>query len=285
MTKSATTLDDKYLQETGRVFINANQALVRLALDQARRDRHAGLATTGYISGYRGSPLGVFDAALWAAQGLLDQHDIRFQPGLNEELAATAIRGTQELAWFGHSKYQGVFGLWYGKGLGVDRACEALKLGNLEGSAAHGGVLVVAGDDHGGKSSASAHQSEHTLMAGFVPVLYPSTIGEIIEYGLFGWALSRYSGLYVGLKCITDTLDLSGSVALPDIHARCVRPEHALPPEGLNLRPKLPPLVQEDWVVNKRLPAAAAYIRANGIDRTVIDGPHRTLALVAAGKA
>ena len=155
-----TTLDDKYLQREGRVFISSNQALVRLPLDQARRDRAAGLKTAGYISGYRGSPLGVYDSALWAAQKLLDQHNILFRPGLNEELAASAIRGTQELNWFGNSEFEGIFGLWYGKGIGVDRACEALKLGNLEGAAARGGYLVVAGDDHGGKSSDSAHQSE-----------------------------------------------------------------------------------------------------------------------------
>jgi len=286
VTKSVTTLNDKYLQPGGRVFISSNQALVRLPLDQARRDRAAGLVTSGYISGYRGSPLGVYDVALWGAQKLLDEHDIRFAPGLNEELAATAIRGTQELGWFGPSKYQGVFGLWYGKGLGVDRACESLKLGNLEGSSAHGGFLAVAGDDHGGKSSASAHQSEHTLIAGFLPVLYPANIREIIEFGIFGWAMSRYSGLYVGLKCITDTLDLSGSVELPDPYRLFAIPEdYQLPPQGLNLRPKQTPLVQEEWVVNKRLPAAQAFARANGIDRTVLDSPHRTLGIVTAGKA
>jgi len=139
MMKSATTLGDKYLQLTGRVFISSNQALVRLPLEQARRDRANGLRTAGYISGYRGSPLGVYDSALWAAQKLLDTHDIRFVPGLNEELAVSAIRGTQELAWFGTSRFEGVFGLWYGKGVGVDRACESLKLGNLEGTAAKGG--------------------------------------------------------------------------------------------------------------------------------------------------
>lgn len=286
MTKSVTTLNDKYLLESGRVFISSNQALVRLPLDQARRDRAKGLISTGYISGYRGSPLGVYDAALWGAQSLLDEHDVRFHAGLNEELAATAIRGTQELSWFGQSKYQGVFGLWYGKGLGADRACESLKLGNLEGSSAHGGVLAVVGDDHGGKSSASAHQSEHTLIAGFLPVLYPSTIREILEFGLFGWALSRYSGLYVGLKCITDTLDLAASVELPDAYRQFVIPaDLELPPEGLNLRPKLPPLVQEDWVVNKRLPAAAAFVRVNRIDRVIFDSPRRNLSIVAAGKA
>lgn len=286
MSKSVTTLDDKYIQSGGRVFMNSNQALVRLPLDQSRRDRAAGLKTAGFISGYRGSPLGVYDTALWGAQKLLDAHDIRFSPGLNEELAVSAIRGTQELAWFGKSKFEGVFGLWYGKGVGVDRACEALKLGNHEGASAKGGFLTVAGDDHGGKSSDSAHQSEQTLIAALVPVLYPANIGEILEFGLFGWAMSRYCGAYIGLKCITDTLDLSASVELPDPHRRYLAPtDIELPPEGLNLRPNLPPLVEEDWLVNKRLPAATAFARTNGIDWTVLDGERRTLSIVSAGKA
>lgn len=285
MTKSVISLDDKYLQATGRVFISSNQMLVRLPLDQARRDRAAGFNTSGYISGYRGSPLGVYDAALWTAEGLLDQHNVTFAPGLNEELAATAIRGTQELAWFGKSSVEGVFGLWYGKGLGLDRASEALKLANLEGTAARGGVLVVVGDDHGGKSSASAHQSDQALLAGFIPVLYPATAAEMLEFGLFGWALSRFSGLYVAMKCVTDTLDLTASIELPDAYCAFVRPDWPLPPEGLNLRKDLSPLMQEDWVVNKRLPAAAAFARANSIDRIAIDGARRTLGIVAAGKA
>jgi indolepyruvate ferredoxin oxidoreductase len=286
MTPPKTTLDDKYLKSSGRVFISSNQALVRLPLDQARRDRAAGLKTAGYISGYRGSPLGVYDSALWAAQKLLDSHDIRFVPGLNEELAVSAIRGTQELAWFGHSGFAGVFGLWYGKGIGVDRACESLKLGNLEGASAKGGFLAVAGDDHGGKSSDSAHQSEHTLIAAYLPILYPATIGEILSFGLFGWAMSRYSGSYVALKCITDTLDLSGSVDVPDAYRPYATPaDIELPSEGLNLRPSLPPLTEEEWVIDKRLPAATAFARANGIDRTAIDAAHRTLSIVSAGKA
>src|SRR5882724_11785239 len=286
MTKSATTLDDKYVQRGGRVFIASNQALVRLPLDQARRDRAAGLKTAGYISGYRGSPLGVYDSALWAAQKQLDAHDIRFVPGLNEELAVSALRGTQELQWFGKSAFEGVFGLWYGKGVGVDRACESLKLGNLEGAAAKGGFLAVAGDDHGGKSSDSAHQSEHTLIAAFLPILYPATIGEIIEFGLFGWAMSRYSGSYVALKCITDTLDLSGSVELVSPISPYEMPtDIELPSGGLNLRRNQPPLAEEDRVVNRRLPAATAFARANGIDRMVIDGERRTLSIVSAGKA
>src|SRR5580698_2357178 len=285
MTKTVITLDDKYLQASGRVSLSSNQALVRLPLDQARRDRAAGLKTAGYISGYRGSPLGVYDSSLWAAQKLLDEHAIRFVPGLNEELAVSAIRGTQELEWFGKAKVEGVFGLWYGKGIGVDRACEALKLGNFEGAAAQGGFLAVAGDDHGGKSSDSAHQSEHTLIAAFLPVLYPATIGEILEFGLFGWAMSRYSGCYVALKCVTDTLDLTATIDLPDIHRPFVNPSDIiLPPQGLNLRPNQPPLVEEDMVVNRRLPAATAFARANGIDRTIIGGERRTLGIVSAGK-
>ncbi len=281
-----TTLDDKYLQSGGRVFMSSNQALVRLPLDQARRDRAAGHRTAGYISGYRGSPLGVYDSALWGAQKLLDEHHIVFKPGLNEELAVSAIRGTQQLDWFGKSDFEGIFGLWYGKGIGVDRACEALKLGNLEGSAATGGFLVVAGDDHGGKSSDSAHQSEHTLIAAFVPILYPSTIGEIIEFGLLGWAMSRYSGCYIGLKTITDTLDLSACVDLPDVYRTYNIPtDIQLPTEGLNLRQNLPPLVEEASLVNHRLPAATAFARANGIDKVVIDGALRTLSIVSAGKA
>lgn len=285
MTKTAISLADKYDLVSGRVFLSANQALVRLPLDQARRDRAAGLKTAGFISGYRGSPLGVYDAALWAAQKELDAHGVRFVPGLNEELAATSVRGTQQLAWFGESSYDGVFALWYGKGLGVDRACEALKLGNLEGASATGGVLVVAGDDHGGKSSASAHQSEHTLIAGMIPVLYPSTIDEIIEFGLYGWALSRFSGAYAGLKCITDTLDLTASIELPDIHRIFAKPDYPAPPGGLNVRYTPAPLELEALTVQHRLPAAQAFVRANRLDRLVMEGPRRELGLIAAGKA
>ncbi len=287
MTKTVTTtLDDKYTQAGGRVFISSNQALVRLPLDQARRDRAAGLKTAGYISGYRGSPLGVYDSALWGAQKLLDEHNIVFRAGLNEELAVSAIRGTQQLAWFGNSEFEGIFGLWYGKGVGVDRACESLKLGNFEGASAKGGFLIIAGDDHGGKSSDSAHQSEHTLIAAMVPMLYPATIAEIIEFGLFGIAMSRYSGCYIGLKCITDTLDLTACIELPDPYRPFVTPtDIELPPAGLNLHQNLPPLVEEETLVAHRLPAATAFARANGIDKVVIDGERRSLAIVTAGKA
>jgi indolepyruvate ferredoxin oxidoreductase len=286
MTKTIVTLDDKYLQAGGRVFMSSIQALVRLPLDQARRDRAMGKSSAGFISGYRGSPIGTYDAALWAAAPLLDAHDIRFLPALNEELAASSVRGTQELGWFGTSDKAGVFALWYAKGVGADRGMEALKLGNLEGAAPDGGVLVVIGDDHGGKSSASAHQSEHTMIAAMIPVLYPADAAEIIEYGLLGWEMSRFSGLYVALKCVTDTLDQSASVPLPDPLRPFVRPsEVKLPPDGLGLRQMRMPLAQEEMTVNRRLPAAQAFARANGLDRIVLDAPRRALSIVSAGKA
>ena len=283
MTKTVVSLDDKYQQRCGHVFMSAIQALVRLPLEQARRDKAAGLKTAGFISGYRGSPLGTYDAALWNAQSLLDQENITFLPALNEELAASSVRGTQELGWLGQSQQQGVFALWYGKGVGTDRAMEALKLGNLEGAATHGGVLVLTGDDHGGKSSASAHQSEHALIAALIPVLYPSTADEIIRFGLAGWAMSRASGAYVALKCVTETLDHSSTFVLPDHDELFVLPAGA--GSGLSLRPNRTPLAQEDMAVNQRLPAAQAFARENSLDRVAIDSRRRTLGIVAAGKA
>ena len=285
MTKSVVALDDKYQQEGGRVFMSSIQALVRLPLDQARRDKRSGKKTAGFISGYRGSPIGTYDAALWGAAHMLDEHDITFLPGLNEELAASSVRGTQELTWFGSSSREGIFSLWYGKGVGVDRGMEALKLANLEGSSPDGGVLVIAADDPGGKSSASAHQSEHTLIAAMIPILYPANAEEIIEYGLLGWEMSRYSGLYVALKCVTDNLDHSASVALPDAYRPFERPPgFSMPPEGLGLRQMRSPLAQEDWAINRRLPAAQAFARANGLDRTVLESETAVLSIVAAGK-
>jgi indolepyruvate ferredoxin oxidoreductase len=281
VTKTVVTLEDRYEQRSGQVFLSSMQALVRLPIDQARRDQAAGLTTAGYVTGYRGSPITTLDAQLWGSKKLLQAHNIHFEPGLNEELAATSLRGTQQHAWFGTSRYEGVFALWYAKGLGVDRACEALKLANFEGTAAKGGVLVVAGDDHAAKSSASAHQSEHTLITGFIPILAPSTTDEILEYGLAGWEMSRFSGLYVGLKTVTDTLDLTSSIIIPS--PAFTRP--TLPPGTLlNLRRGLPALAQEALVVNERLPAAIAFARANGLNRIDIAPALPRLLIVTAGK-
>jgi indolepyruvate ferredoxin oxidoreductase len=214
---------------------------------------------------------------LWAAQKLLDEHAIRFVPGLNEELAVSAIRGTQELDWFGKSGLDGVFGLWYGKGIGVDRACESLKLGNLEGAAAKGGFLAVAGDDHGGKSSDSAHQSEQTLIAAFLPVLYPATIGEILEYRTVRLGDVAVQRLLRGAQ-VHHRHAGSHGIGRASRHSPpyTIPTDIELPPGGLNLRQNQPPLVEEDRLVNWRLPAATAFARANGIDRTVIDGERRS---------
>ena len=280
------SLDDKYVQPSGRVYLSSIQALVRVLLDQRARDQAAGLNTAGFVSGYRGSPIGTFDNALWSSSRLLEQGQIKFNPGLNEELAATAVRGTQELDWFGRSNVQGVFGMWYAKGLGVDRAHEALKLGNLEGTSATGGVLAIAGDDHGGKSSVSSHQSEQVLMAAHMPILTPSGTAEILEYGIFGYALSRFSGQYVALKCVTDALDLASSILLPDRNRPLIVPSDVLPPPGgFNLRPAMPQIAQEELTIMHRLPATQAFVRANGVDRIIFDTPNAALTVISAGKS
>ena len=287
MTKTAIQLDDKYLHEDGRLYLTSMQALVRLPIVQHRRDKAAGLNTAGFITGYRGSPIGTYDAALWAAGRLLDEHDITFLPGVNEELAAASIRGSQQMEWFSGPKYDGVFGLWYGKGLGVDRATEALKMGNFEGAAKHGGVLVVVGDDHAGKSSATCHQSEQALESAAIPILYPSNTQEILEFGLYGWAMSRYSGAWVALKATNDTLEVTASVRAESGRAKIILPNDAdfkIPASGLNLRRNDFPGPQEDRAINMRPAAAQAFARANGLDRVIMDSPRRELGIITTGK-
>ena len=194
------TLDDKYELGTGRVFLTGVQALVRLLILQRQRDTQAGLKTGGFVSGYRGSPLGGLDQALWKAQKFLDRAHIKFQPGLNEDLAATAIWGTQQVTMYKGANVDGVFAMWYGKGPGVDRCGDVFKHANFAGTSKHGGVLVLAGDDHAAKSSTLPHQSDHQFSAAMMPVLYPSSVQEIIDLGLHGFAMSRYSGCWVGFK-------------------------------------------------------------------------------------
>jgi indolepyruvate ferredoxin oxidoreductase len=283
LTKSVVTLADKYEQAEGPVLIGALQAFVRLLVDQSRRDREAGLNTAGYVTGYRGSPVTTLDAQLWAAEAMLSRHDIRFEPGLNEELAATSLRGTQQVAWFGKPRVDGVFALWYAKGVGVDRAHESIKLGNMEGAARNGGVLLLAGDDHGAKSSVSAHQSDQNLAAAMVPTLSPATSDEILSWGQFGWALSRHSGLYCGFKAVTDTLDLTSSVNLPGWRFPIVRPERHGP--DLNLREGMSALEQEALTVEHRLPAAQALVRANRLDTRTNGKRGAALVIVTAGTA
>ena len=206
------SLDDKYNLASGRVYLTGTQALVRLAMMQRERDLAAGLNTAGFISGYRGSPLGGFDQALWKARGHLKDHHIHFTPGVNEELAATAVWGSQQVGLFEGAKYDGVYAMWYGKGPGVDRSGDVFKHANAAGTSKHGGVLLLAGDDHACKSSTLPHQSEHAFDAAMIPVLYPTGVQEIIELGLHGFAMSRYSGCYVAFKVISETVDSSASI-------------------------------------------------------------------------
>ncbi len=261
------TLDDKYTLERGRAYMSGIQALVRLPMLQQARDAAAGLNTAGFISGYRGSPLGGLDLSLWKAKQHLAGHNIVFQPGLNEDLAATSVWGSQQVNLY-PAKFDGVFSMWYGKGPGVDRSMDVFKHGNSAGSSKHGGVLVLAGDDHAAKSSTLAHQSEHVFKAAGIPVLYPSNVQEYLDYGLHGWAMSRYSGLWVAMKCVTDVVESSASVMI-DPHNVDVRlpDDFIMPPDGLNIRWPDPPLVQEARMIDYKWYAGLAYVRANKLDR------------------
>ncbi len=284
MTKSVVTLSDKYTQDQGSVMLSALQGVVRLLLDQSRRDRANGLNTAGYVTGYRGSPITTLDAQLWANEKLLTEHDIRFEPGLNEELAATSLRGTQQLGWYGKPRVDGVFALWYAKGVGVERAGEAIKAANFEGTHPNGGALLLCGDDHAAKSSLTAHQSEHVMVTAMVPVLYPATTDEILSMGQLGWALSRASGLYVAIKAVTDTLDLTTTVTLPGHAFPIPMPDLAGRPSP-HLRLNASALMQEEAVIDHRLPLVSPFASANRLDRVSHDAPRPRLTVVTAGKA
>ena len=287
MSKRAVALDDKYTQDTGEVYMSSIQALVRLPLMQRQRDLAAGLNTAGFITGYRGSPIGTYDFSLWTASKHLEKNHVKFLPGVNEELAAAAIKGTQWLDRYAKARYDGIFALWYGKHLGIERACEALKVGNYDGSGKHGGVLVVAADDIGGKSSITAAESDHVLIAGMLPVLAPTDTQEYLDFGLYGWAMSRFSGLWVGFKAVTDTIELTRTVDIDVNRVRIVTPTDVeMPPGGLNSRQgDFYPLPMERRVVDFKLPAAKAFTRANGLDRVVFDSDRRRLGIVSSGKA
>jgi len=280
-------LSHRYTRERGRVYLTGVQALVRLPMLQQERDRAAGLDTAGFISGYRGSPLGTYDFALWQAREALEAHDVRFEPGVNEDLAATAVWGSQQAGLMPGARRDGVFGIWYGKGPGVDRSCDALKHANYAGTAPNGGVLALTGDDPGAKSSSIAHQSEHALIHCGIPVLNPSSIQEYLDLGLFGFALSRYAGVWVGFKCLTDTVDSAASVEVGPERLQIVVPDdHELPEGGLHIAWENYPLPVEQRLYQQRLPAVQAFARANGIDKVAFGaGGRRRLGIVTAGKA
>ncbi len=268
------SLDDKYTLDRGRVFLTGTQALVRLALMQRDRDLKAGLNTGGFISGYRGSPLGGLDQALWKAKSHLQSRHVVFQPGVNEDLAATSIWGTQQVGMFPGARYDGVFSMWYGKGPGVDRCGDVFKHANSAGTSKHGGVLVLAGDDHAAKSSTLAHQSEHILKACCIPVLNPASVQEYLDLGIHGFAMSRYSGLWIGMKCVTDVVESGASVSIdPDRVQSQLPTDFVLPPGGLNIRWPDGFLEQEARLLDWKVYAALAYARANQLDRIVWGSP------------
>ncbi|SAK71541.1 indolepyruvate ferredoxin oxidoreductase [Caballeronia catudaia] len=280
------SLDDKYTLEKGRVYISGTQALVRLPMLQKARDRKAGLNTAGFISGYRGSPLGALDQSLWKAKAHLKANDIVFQPGVNEDLAATSIWGTQQVNLWPGATRDGVFGMWYGKGPGVDRTGDVFKHANSAGTDRHGGVLVLAGDDHAAKSSSVAHQSDHAFIAAGIPVLYPSNVQEYLDYGLHGWAMSRYSGLWVAMKCVTDVVESTASIDLDPDRVEIVTPtDYAMPADGLNIRWPDAPLAQEARLLDEKWYAALAYVRANKLNRVVLDSDKPRFGIITAGKA
>ena len=275
---------DRYRRESGRVFLTGTQALVRIPLMQRTMDRAAGLNTAGFVSGYRGSPLGALDQELWRAKAFLDENNIEFLPAVNEDLAATAMLGSQQVETDPHREVDGVFGLWYGKGPGVDRAGDALKHGNAYGSSPHGGVLVVAGDDHGCVSSSMPHQSDVAFLTFMMPHVNPANVAEYLEFGLWGIALSRFSGMWVGFKAISETVEPAMSVQLPS-YPQFVTPDFETPPGGLHYRwPDLPgPQIEERLEAKKA--ATLAFAAANPIDRRVFDVPDARFGIVTTGKA
>ncbi len=279
-------LDDKYELDSGRVFLTGAQAFVRLLILQHQRDELAGLHTGGFVSGYRGSPLGALDQSLWKAKKFLDRANVRFQPGLNEDLAATSIWGTQQLNLHQGASVDGVYSMWYGKGPGVDRCGDVFKHANMAGTSKHGGVLVLAGDDHAAKSSTIPHQSDHQFSAAMMPVLYPSSVQEILDLGLHGWAMSRYSGCWVGFKCVADTVESSASVYVDPTRTQIIVPDDfALPPDGVSIRWPDGFLDTEARMQDYKIYAALHYCRVNQLNRIVIDSPTPRLGIATSGKS
>ncbi|MDX1593163.1 MAG: thiamine pyrophosphate-dependent enzyme, partial [Gammaproteobacteria bacterium] len=280
-------LEDRYTADRGRILLNGTQALVRLLLMQRRRDAAAGLNTAGFVSGYRGSPLGGLDQALWGQRALLDAAPVRFQPGLNEDLAATAIWGTQQAPQLPDACIDGVFALWYGKGPGVDRSGDPVRHANRQGTSPLGGVVMAFGDDHGAKSSTVTQQSEPLLAGLGVPVLYPASVQEILDLGLHGWALSRFAGTWVGLKCVNEVLETTATADADHVARVPAEPPRPvdLPDGDRHLRLAFDPVGEESRLVEQRLPAVHAYARAHRLDRVELGRAGARLGIVSAGKA
>ena len=288
--KSPLSLDTKYSANSGRIFVTGTQALVRLPMLQRQRDLENSINTAGYITGYRGSPVGGYDTELMKASNFLEQHHIRFQAGINEDMAATACWGTQQVGiWESddeQAKYDGVFAIWYGKGPGVDRSGDALKHGNLAGTSPNGGVLVLAGDDQGAKSSTTAHQSEQALMAAMIPILYPASVQEYIDFGLIGIAMSRFSGCWTGFKCVGDIIESAASVSIDPDRVDIKLPANFIfPDDGVHIRWPDGPVEQEKRLITIKLKAAQEFVRENNLDRISHPVTKKRLGIVAPGKA
>ena len=284
MTVQKISLNDRFDLDKSPVLLNGTQALVRMMMMQAARDRDAGLNTAGYVTGYRGSPLGAVDLQMSKAGKQLAEYNVKFQPGLNEDLAATALWGTQQAELRGEGKYDGVFGLWYGKGPGVDRSGDVMRHANMAGTSKLGGVLMAMGDDHTGESSTVLHQSEWAMVDAYMPVVSPAGVQEILDYGIYGWALSRYSGLWVGLKTMKDTVEATSVVDGDPNRMKLVVPEFDMPQGGLNIRLQDTPHLQEARMIDHKRYAAEAFSHANKMDKRMWGKRGAKIGFAAAGK-
>ena len=281
------SLNDKYALEVGKAFMSGVHALVRLPMLQRQRDARVGKKTAGFISGYRGSPLGAYDQALWRAKTYLEKENIIFQPGVNEELAATAVWGTQQLGFAPQEvqNYDGVFGIWYGKGPGVDRCSDVFKHANMAGTTPWGGVIAVAGDDHIAKSSTVAHQSDHIFIACSTPIFFPSSVQDILDLGLHAFAMSRFSGLWAGMKTIQEIVESSATVLVDPDRVQIKKPDFEMPLNGLHIRWPDEPLLQEERLFRYKWAAALEYIKVNKLNFNVIQSPNDQIGIIASGKA
>ncbi|SLN12428.1 indolepyruvate ferredoxin oxidoreductase family protein [Pseudooctadecabacter jejudonensis] len=278
------SLNDRFDLTKDQVLLNGTQALVRLMLMQKARDEAAGLNTAGYVTGYRGSPLGAVDMQMTRAAGPLAEADVTFQPGLNEDLAATALWGTQQANLRGEGTYDGVFGLWYGKGPGVDRSGDVMRHANMAGTSPHGGVIMAMGDDHTGESSTTLHQSDWAMVDAYMPIVSPAGVQEVLDMGLYAYALSRFAGVWVGLKTMKDTIEVTSVVNGDPHRLTFVEPDFEGPDEGVHIRLVDTPVAQEARMIDHKRFAVEAFARANGIDRTVWPKDGAKIGFVAAGK-
>ena len=284
MSHQDVSLNDRYDLEKSPVLLNGTQALVRLMMMRRARDERAGLNTAGYVTGYRGAPLGAVDMQMARAKDVLTPAQVTFQPGLNEDLAATALWGSQQAELRGEGKYDGVFGLWYGKGPGVDRSGDVMRHANMAGTSPNGGVIMAMGDDHTGESSTTLHQSDWAMLDAYMPIVSPAGVQEIMDYGLYAWALSRYAGVWVGLKTTKDTIEVTSVVDGDPHRLSFVTPDMELPEGGLNIRLVDTPQLQEARMIDHKRFAAEAFSRANKMDQRKWGKPGAKIGFVAAGK-